>query len=530
MRTQRAHEWLRRSATLPLAAVLALTLLACNFVQQPFANWRPTSSSSRSPAVSATPLPTRLALALTATPRPSRPSPASTLAATATLPPASHADSTEVSPTSLPMIEGVRPCGFVPGVSTPAVMPPEVLAAYTPTPYSSPTLPAGTAVDQATTDQQLKVYRQLWDTVNTEYVYRDFNGRDWKAIGAKYEALVKRGLAEADFYNAMDLMVAELGDNHSRYESPEAVRLADQAFQGHNDYTGVGILLDSVPQVGRGSIVYVFPGSPAAEAGLRSHDNIVAVNGESLFDENGQRKDIVRGPDGTLVTLTIERLGEKTFDVTMKRRRITSAQPIDYCLMPGTRLAYLFLPSLDDATLPGQVRTALEALTASGPLDGLVFDNRQNGGGAESVLTEMLGFFVSGTQGHFVSHEDERSLVIRGEGIGNSQTVPLVVLIGPNTASYGEVMSGILQNSGRARLVGQKTMGIVETLWGYDFDDGSRAWIAHETFQPSNLPNAVWKKRGIEPDFPAPTRWDLFTEATDPGLAVAVQLIRVGNR
>ena len=198
--------------------------------------------------------------------------------------------------------------------------------------------------------------------------------------------------------------------------------------------------------------------------------------------------------------------------------------------MPGTRLAYLFLPGLDDVTLPGQVRSALKALMAGGPLEGLVLDNRQNSGGADTVLKEILGFFMTGTQGYFVTHQDESPLVIRAENIGNSQTVPLVVLIGGDTASFGEVMSGILQNAGRARLVGQRTMGVVEILWAYDFDDGSRVWLAHATFQPVNLPNGVWSKRGVAPDVSAPTRWDLFTEATDPGLAVAVQLLRAGNR
>ncbi len=409
-------------------------------------------------------------------------------------------------------------------------MPPEVLAAYTPTPFPAPTLPAAAAVDQATTGRQLKVYQQLWNTVNTDYVYRDFNGRDWKAIGAKYQALIKQGLTDPSFYSAMDDMIAELGDDHSHYDSPDAVRLADQAFQGHNDYSGIGVAQVSVPEAGHASIIYIFPGSPAAAAGLRPHDNIVAANGQSIFDESGQRRDIIRGTEGTTVTLTIERPGDKTFDVTLTRRRITSAQPIDYCLVPGTRLAYLFLPSVDDTTLPGQVRSALKALMAGSPLDGLVLDNRENSGGADTVLKEILGFFTTGTQGYFVTHQDESPLAISAENIGNSQTVPMVVLVGPDTASFGEVMSGILQNAGRARLVGQRTMGIVEILWAYDFDDGSRVWLAHATFQPVNLPNGVWNKRGVAPDVSVPTRWDLFTEATDPGLAVAVQLLRAGNR
>jgi len=508
---------------LALAAVIALALLACNAVSRPFAGWR--LASSPSPSLTVTPPPP----SLTAQTDSARRTSATPLRAVSPSPDGG-APATPTPPASQTALEAVRPCAFVPGVSTPATMPPEVLAADTPPPLPSPTLPPNTAVDQAVTDRQLKIYRQLWDTVNTEYVYRDFNGRDWEAIGAKYEALIKQGLTDADFYDAMDLMIAELGDDHSRFDSPETVKLDDEIYQGHTDYVGVGIRWNAVPEAGRGYIIYVYADSPAAEAGLRSHDNILAVDGKGLFDANGNYTDAIRGPAGTSVTLTIRRPGEKTFDVTMTRRRINSPAPIDFCLMPGSRLAYLFLPGLDDSTVPGNVRLALQALTAGGPLAGLVLDNRQNLGGAEPVLEEILGFFLNGTQGHFVSHQDERSLIIRRENIGNSQTVPMVVLISPNTASFGEVMSGVLQNSGRARLAGQRTRGVVEVLFGYDFNDGSRAWIAHETFQPINLPNGVWNKRGVEPDVDAPSRWDLFTEATDPGLAVAVQLLKASNR
>jgi carboxyl-terminal processing protease len=225
------------------------------------------------------------------------------------------------------------------------------------------------------------------------------------------------------------------------------------------------------------------------------------------------------------VTLTVQRMGGHPFEARLVRRRITGALPIDDCLIPGTRIGYLFLPGLDDETIPNQVRAALEAFTATGPLDGLVLDNRQNGGGAISVLESVLSFFTEGTVGHFVSHTDRQPMEISPEDIGGSQTVPLVVLVDVDTASAGEWLSGILQNQGRAQVVGQTTSGNVETLWGYDFEDGSRAWIAHETFQPANLPNAIWEETGIVPDMHAPTRWDLFSEATDPALAAAVDLL-----
>ena len=69
------------------------------------------------------------------------------------------------------------------------------------------------------------------------------------------------------------------------------------------------------------------------------------------------------------------------------------------------------------------------------------------------------------------------------------------------------------------------TLGNVEQLHEYDFEDGSRAWLATATFQPNGEANGIWEQTGIVPDVVVPSRWDLFTEATDPALAKAVELL-----
>ena len=175
--------------------------------------------------------------------------------------------------------------------------------------------------------------------------------------------------------------------------------------------------------------------------------------------------------------------------------------------------------------VPERTREALRALTSSGPLDGLIIDNRLNGGGLRSVLEEMLGFFSDGNQGFFVSRDDRRPMDIEAEPIGNSQSVPLVVLVGPGTASFGEVLSGVLQNNGRAEIVGQTTFGNVEALAPFKFDDGSRAWLAYDAFEPTGLDIGVWEETGIVPDVVEPTRWDLITEANDPALEASLEVL-----
>ncbi len=424
-----------------------------------------------------------------------------------------------------PPPSGVRACDYDPLVSSVVEMPAEVALAATPPPFVLEE-PANSAVDAAVTERQLRVFNDLVDIIDTEYVYIELEGLDWPALAAKYDALIRAGLTDEDFYIAMDNLVFELGDEHSDFEDPQEVIEIDAETSGQNNYVGVGILLQGLPDAERAVVILTFPGGSAGDAGIKAHDAILSVDGQPILDEDGVlRADLVRGPEGTEVTLTIQTPGQEPYDLTLERRSISSAMPVDYCMIPRTRIGYIFLPTLFDDTIPGQMRDAVAALTDSGPLDGLILDNRQNGGGFSNVVEDVLGLFTEGNQGDVVSRSDRRPLRIRAEEIGNSQTVPLVVLVELETASFGEIMSGVLQNSGRAQIVGQNTLGNVEVLWGYDFEDGSRAWIAHDTFEPTGLDLGVWEETGIVPDVSVPTRWDLFTEATDPTFPAALALL-----
>jgi C-terminal processing protease CtpA/Prc len=98
-----------------------------------------------------------------------------------------------------------------------------------------------------------------------------------------------------------------------------------------------------------------------------------------------------------------------------------------------------------------------------------------------------------------------------------------VVLIGKETVSFGEIFSGILQDLGRAYLIGETTDGNVEILYVYEFTDGSSAWIAHDTFQPVNNPDADWEMNGIIPDKIVSANWDEVTLQTDPAIQAALE-------
>ena len=274
-----------------------------------------------------------------------------------------------------------------------------------------------------------------------------------------------------------------------------------------------------------GALMAIFPGSPAEQAGLRLHDMMLMVDGGPVRDEFGISRTL--GPAGTSFALTFRRGDGAPETIQLTRQPVAGFLPVDSCIVPGTRIGYVLLPTLLDSTMDDQTRRALQDMTLDGPLDGLVIDNRVNGGGLGSVTEATLGLVTGGLQGHFVSRTAaEQPLEITPEDVGGSQSVPLVVLVDRDTVSYGEIFSGVLQLSGRAKVVGGPSLGNVERLSRHDFDDGSRAWLATETFAPNGKEAGYWEGVGILPDHELRTRWDLFTEETDPALATAVELLQ----
>lgn len=374
-----------------------------------------------------------------------------------------------------------------------------------------------------TKEEQLRVLDELVSRIDEIYLYPGFNGVDWAGITAEYRTQVENGLDTEAFYTGMENLVSELGDEHSQFQSPAIVAQTDAELSGTNDFVGIGVVVLPMPEKGRVSVLSVFPDSSAEHSGLAQHDSILAVDGIPIVQDGVAHPERVRGPACSAVVLTVQSPGEEPRDITFIRNRITASLPVTARLVPtgdGSRIGYIYLPTFFDETVPGQVKKALEDF---GPLDGLILDNRMNSGGSSDVVEPILSYFTEGTVGHFVSRKAERPLMVTADPVNNSQTVPLIVLVGEDTVSFGEIFSGLLQDTSRAKIIGQTTLGNVETLHGYSFSDGSRAWIAEERFDPL-VSHADWEKNGIQPDVIAHADWDTFTFETDPAIAAALAL------
>jgi len=391
------------------------------------------------------------------------------------------------------------------------------------TPAATAPSPSPTPGRALTTTAQLAVFDRLVSTVESDYVYPDFHGVDWPAVAASYRKQVQAGLDTTTFYDDMGKLMEALGDRHSQFLTPADVEALNAELAGDTNYVGIGVSVQASPAQRSATITGIDPGSTAARAGLKTHDTILTVDGQPALTSDGGPSPRFDGPRCSVETLTVASPGARPRMATVVRDRVTGRERIDARLVKtsdGSRIGYIFLPTFADVTMPGQMA---QALTRFGRLDALIVDVRENPGGLERMLASMLGYFTSGVSGRFVSRTATRTFRIESSPNSGSNTVPLAVLISPHTFSSAEFFAGILKDQGRARLVGEKTTGLIQSLHVLRLDDGSEAWIAEEGFEPA-VSHADWATTGIVPDVQVSAGWETFTFETDPAIASALEL------
>lgn len=405
--------------------------------------------------------------------------------------------------------------------------PTSTLAPVLTQPSVTDTLPSTPTAIMVPIDQelQLRVFDDLWTAVNEDYLYEDFNGLDWDAIFDQYTQIIKAGLSTEEFYYLLEELIYNLGDEHSIYLNPQYAAMEDAEYESGSDYVGIGVFVEHVTERDRAVVLLTFPGSPAEQAGILPHDSILSIDGFPAFTPEGSNLDLLLGTAGTPVTLTVQSPGEEPRQLVVQRARVTGRLPVVNFLFTtpnGSNIGYLLIPTFSDGGIADQVGEVLNDLGNNYQLDGLILDNRINSGGYDNVMADTLSYFTNGVVGHFTNRDGKEPLRIRRRNVNDSVNIPLVVLVGEGTASFGEVFAGILQDQDRATLIGDTTLGNVEILWGYDFEDGSRAWIAHDTFIPINNKDADWEETGIIPRIQVSAPWDLYTFETDPAIHAAL--------
>lgn len=262
---------------------------------------------------------------------------------------------------------------------------------------------------------------------------------------------------------AEDAITGMLGalDPHSLYFDAERMRRETEQFDA--SFEGIGISYDLI-RVPEGqdtiSVVSVIPGGPSEAAGLFTGDRIVAVDGESAvgFTDEEVRSNL-KGPRGSEVVVTIRRPGEpETFDVQITRDQVPIVT-LDIAYMMDDATGYIKLNRFARTT-HSEFRRALRDLKARG-MERLILDLRGNGGGYMSMAVRVSDEFLSDGQ-LIVSQRgrtaDTNESYSASDG-GLWEDGPVIVLVGPTSASASEIVAGALQDHDRALIVGRRTFG-----------------------------------------------------------------------
>jgi carboxyl-terminal processing protease len=296
--------------------------------------------------------------------------------------------------------------------------------------------------------------RDLPDRLRSAFVSDDIAVRDQliNTIEQNYYKKVPRSSLDTA---SLKGIVDSLNDRFSNYFTPNETKTFDQNLNGQ--YEGVGI---SVNPTDHGlEVLSVFANSPAAKAGIRKGDVIVAVNGQSITGAASRSaSDKIQGKPGTSVKLTVTSPGGKPRILTVKRARIQQPVAAERVLTDkGQKLGVVSLTTFSEDShtkLRQQVDTALKD-----GAKGLVLDLRGNGGGLlrEGQLVASIfipkGLIVR-TDGR---HSPEQKLNAAGGAISTS--IPMSVLVDGGTASAAEIVTGALRDYNRATVVGQRTFG-----------------------------------------------------------------------
>lgn len=288
-------------------------------------------------------------------------------------------------------------------------------------------------------------------------------------------------------------IIASLNDPYSEYYT--VTELQELMEQSEGIYYGIGayVSLDEVSQMPK--ISGVMDGSPALEADLRPGDVVYEVDGESTYGLSlSETVALIKGPEGTQVTLTILREGESDYrDVTINRKKLESPTVEFEMLEDG--MAYIQITEFDDVTVEQYAEAYAEAKASN--MSGMILDLRANPGGSLNAVVEIAQMMLP--EGLIVYTEDKAGK--RSEYFCDGQQeldVPLVVLVDGNSASAAEILSGAIQDYKLGTLVGTTTFGkgIVQQIIG--LNDGSAIKMTISSYFTPNGRNI--HGTGIEPD------------------------------
>ncbi|CBN56819.1 MULTISPECIES: carboxyl-terminal processing protease CtpB [Kamptonema] len=349
------------------------------------------------------------------------------------------------------------------------------------------------SVRAALQDSPKAVLDEAWQIVNRDYVDPSFNKVDWQA--ARQQLLDKDYTSREEAYSALRKALEKLNDPYTRFMDPKQYEALTNQTSG--ELTGVGMRLEQDEKTKTISVAEPMEDSPAIQAGIQAGDQILGIDGKSTEGMTvGDAAGLIRGSEGTKVTLKIGRTGKSPFEVTLTRARIEVAA-VRYNLKEEgkTRVGYIRLQEFS-AHAGEQMQKAIKKLKDQ-KADAFVLDLRGNPGGLLRVSIDIARMWMD--TGAIVRTVDREG---GSEEMRANRTAitdkPLVVLVDDNSASASEILAGALKDNKRATVMGGQTFGkaLVQSVHSLSDGSGLAVTIAHY-YTPNGIDIS---HKGVTPD------------------------------
>jgi len=400
-----------------------------------------------------------------------------------------------------------------------------------------------------TTDLKQRTFETVWRIVKEKHYDPKLNGVDWDSVRMRYSPLIAATKTEGEFYALLSQMLSELNQSHFAIIPPSAFVDTDndQSVDG-NRSDGRGETGLSLAWIEEQMIVTrVEPDSSAARAGLRPGFVITQIDSKGFDDLRrriAQRKERpvmerflmaraalarLSGRIGTQVRIKCLDENNAPREVELERRS-PKGQLVKFGNLPPV------YANLEKKRLPsgiGYIRFNIfmmpllaqiqEAVKSFSNAPGIIIDLRGNPGGLGAMASAVAALF----------HREQSQLgtmhMRRGESHfvvfprQDAYTGPLAIITDEGSASTSEVLAGGLQESGRAIIVGNTTLGAVLPSVIEELPTGARLQYAIADFKtPKGVLLEGW---GVKPDIEVPLSRSAFLEGRDPAFESAESAI-----
>jgi C-terminal peptidase prc len=313
-----------------------------------------------------------------------------------------------------------------------------------------------------------------------------------------------------------------LEDPHTVYLSPAALAHVTEDQSG--EVSGIGALVRGEDQTSEDgancsilsatcilTIVDTLADSPAKAEGVQAGDGIVTVDGENV---DGLTVDevvaTVRGPEGTDVALGLLRNGQ-IIDVVITRAAVVVPVVVSEMIEPG--IGYIRLSQFTNNSAT-QVHDALVALLTDGA-DRLIFDLRNDPGGSLTASVRIASEFLSeGLVLRTESPSDTQEYAVEPGGAATDLDLEIVVLVNRGSASASELVSAVLQERGRATIIGEPTFGKNTVQQRFDVSNGGALslTIARWVTPEGRDSGTIGVQPDIQPEIPEGATTDVVLE------------------